>query len=283
MRSSCVKVFEALSAKAHGEAIQISLRELSQLSGVSYTHVRRALVELERVRLIKWRPGGRGRGHKSVIEVLWQSYPAQKDPLNEKVRKKPEIALQSGKLQHEARKDWDPTSLEKNPKREFSFLEKKTQPASPTPQSQLRDRQWVPSERAVRWALARARDRLWGLPKSRRERAVGALAKAFRWAARQPGPWDRDRWRRFVFSTIAKFGNGPDGFTETRRRPYGWALRCAQEALVELCEQDAALAATEELLTRIRQEKEAAKAEWANYNGPSWRELMRAKVATCTA
>jgi len=277
MRPSCVRVWEALFAKAHGEAIQISLRELSQLSGVSYTHVRRALVELERVRLIKWRPGGRGRGRKSVIEVLWRSYPAKKDPLNEKVRKKPKTALQSGKLQYEAEKDWGHTSLEKNPKREFSFLEKKTLPASPKGNSsQLGAQGWVPSERAVRWGLARARDRLWGLPKPRRERALAALARAFRWGAAQPTPWTRARWKRFVAATLSRFEEGPDGITEARRRPYGWAMRCAKAALAELAQRDVALEATEELLERLRQAREEARQEWASYNGPSWRELIGA-------
>jgi len=65
---------------------------------------------------------------------------------------------------------------------------------------------------------------------------VNALAKAFRWAARQPDLWTRERWRRFVFGTIAKFEHGPDGFTQARRR----------------------LRATEELLGRIHREREAA-------------------------
>jgi len=234
------------------------------------------------VHLIKWRPGGRGRGNKSVIEVLWRSYPAQKDPLNEKVRKKPEVALQSGKSQHGAEKDWGHTSLERNPKREFSFLEKKTQAASPKGSpSQLRGQSWQPSERAIRWALARARDRLWGLPKPRRERALAGLARAFRWGAAQPTPWTRARWKRFVAATLSRSEEGPDGITEARRRPYGWAMRCAKAALAELTQRDVALEATEELLAQIRKEKEATRAEWASYNGPSWRELIRAKVGAC--
>jgi len=282
MRPSCVRVWEALFAKAHGEAIQISLRELSQLSAVSYTHVRRVLVELERVHLIKWTSGGRGRGNKSVIEVLWRSYPAQKDPLNEKVRKKPETAPQSGKSQHEAEKDWGHTSLERNPKREFSFLEKKTQAASPKGNpSQLRARSWQPSERAIRWALVRARDRLWGLPRPRRERALAALARAFRWAAARPEPWTRQRWRQFVAATLSRFEEGPDGITEARRRPFGWAMSCAKAALAELAQRDVALEATEELVEQIRKEREEARAEWASYNGPSWRELARTRVEAC--
>jgi len=130
------------------------------------------------------------------------------------------------------------------------------------PYARLRGRQWAPSECAIRWALARARDRLWGLPKPRRERAMDALARAFRWAARQPGPWDRDRWRRFVLSTIAKFEGGPDGFTQARRRPYSWGMRCAQDALTELSREDTELKATAELVARIRREREAARRDW---------------------
>ncbi|MBC7099503.1 hypothetical protein H5T52_10435 [Candidatus Bipolaricaulota bacterium] len=121
----------------------------------------------------------------------------------------------------------------------------------------------MPSERAVRWALARARERLWGLPKPRRERAMDALAVAFRWGAKQPGPWDRDRWRKFVMSTLGRFEEGEDGFTEARRRPYGWAMACAQAALELLQRRDRTFAATETLLDRIRREREAAWVGWA--------------------
>jgi len=115
MRPSCVKVWDVLFGKAQGEAIQISLRDLSRQSGVSYTHVRRCLVELERVHLIRWRPGGRGRGRKSVIEVLWRSYPAKKDPPIEKPRKNPRTPLQFGGSQRMSFKNGERPSLRKDP------------------------------------------------------------------------------------------------------------------------------------------------------------------------
>jgi len=165
MRPSCIKVWEVLFTKAHGEAIQISLRELSHLSGVSYTHVRRVLVELERVHLIRWRLGGRGRGHKSVIEVLWRSYPLTKDPPIEKLRKNPGMPLQfSGSRQGSFKKNRRP-SLDNSPKKVHSSANAETPTAASF--SLGTNRKTLPatgqprlSSRAHRWAVGEFRRRV---------------------------------------------------------------------------------------------------------------------------
>ena len=258
--TSCRMVFAAFVCLADaGGQLQISTRKLAKVAGLSETQARRAVKRLVAVRLIERLAPGCGT-QAAVFRLRWRirSFPQPSAP---------PYARESLKPQRDTN---------------CSFAKAKTRPAFPTPQPlQLRARGWQPSERAIRWALARARDRLWGLPKPRREQALAALAKAFRWAARQPGPWDRERWRRFVLNTLASFEHGPDGLTEARRRPFGWAMCCVQAARAELAQRDVALEATEELVEQIRKEREEARAEWASYNGPSWRELIRAKVGAC--
>jgi len=236
MPLSCNIVFDVLRALTMGEAAEVPIRELAEMCRLSYEQTRRALKRLRGAHLITWKLNGPGRGHCSVFQVRWAlpGFPQLNDSPYARETLKPQ-------------------------RFNLSFCKQKTR-TSATPQ--LRGRQWAPSECAIRWALARARDRLWGLPKPRRERAMDALARAFRWAARQPGPWDRDRWRRFVLSTIAKFEGGPDGFTQARRRPYSWGMRCAQDALTELSREDTELKATAELVARIRREREAARRDW---------------------
>ena len=245
MPRSCKVTFDVLRSFAMGEAVELSIRELAEMCRLSYTQTRRALRRLEGAKLIVWRRCGPGRAHRSIFQVRWAppSFPQRNDPSYARVTLKPQREAQD------------------------SFAKAKTL-SSTKATPQLMAPTWQPSERAIRWALARARDRLWGLPKPRRERAVNALAKAFRWAARQSGPWDRDRWRRFVFGAIAQFESGPDGLTQARRRPYGWAMRCAREALAELSRGEEHLRATEELLGRIRRERDAAKRGWTVNSDP---------------
>jgi len=251
MPTSCNLLFDVVRTMAAGEAIELSLRELAEMCRLSYEQTRRALRRLQGANLLRWENPGPARGHRSVFEIRWSppSFPQEKDSSFFR----------------------DSSS---GGKENFSFAKAKTaKPSSAPPTSQLRGQAWVPSEKAVRWGLARARERLWGLPRHRRERAMDALAVAFRWAARQPGPWDRDRWRRFVMATVARFDE-PDGdvfvaededgnFVPDRRRPFSWAMRCAQEALQELRQGDRELAATETTLARIQAERQAAREAWA--------------------
>jgi len=234
---SCRLLFGAFVALAdsHGE-LQASLRDLANYTGLGATQVWRAARRLQAVRLLELVELGKGT-QATTWKLRWRTFPQPSVSSYARVTLKPQREAQG------------------------SFAKAKT-PASTKATPQLRRHRWVPSERAVRWALARARDRLWGLPKPRRKRAMDALAKAFRWAARQPGPWDRDRWRRFVFGAIAQFESGPDGLTQARRRPFGWAMRCAQEALGELDRQDTGFEATQELVAEIRREREEARTAW---------------------
>ena len=246
MPLSCNVVFDVLRTYAKGKATELSIRELAEMCRLSYSQTHRALRRLMGANLIRWQNQGPGRGRRSLFEVRWtlSAFPQENDPPH-------------------ARESLTPQRFN------TSFCEQKTaRPSSQTNTPQL-NQSWRPSERAIRWALARARDRLWGLPRPRRERAVEALARAFRQAARQPGPWDRDRWRRFVFNTIAKFEAGPAGFTESRRRPYSWAALCAKDALGELANREAASRAAEELLDQIRRDREAARAAWAGLTAAS--------------
>lgn len=177
MRPSCVKVWEVLFAKAHGEAIQISLRELSHLSGVSYTHVRRVLVELERVHLIRWRLGRRGRGHKSVIEVLWRSYPLTKDPPIEKLRKNPGMPLQfSGSQRGKLKNGERPSDNSPKIKNQDSFPGGKTPEASPF-DGQSHKGTIRLSPKAHRWGVGEFRRRLRGTWPLKRIAHMDAVAE----------------------------------------------------------------------------------------------------------
>ena len=245
---SCRLLFGAFVALAdsHGE-LQASLRDLANYAGLSVTQVWRAARRLQAVRLLELVELGKGT-QATTWKLRWRTFPQPSVSSYARVTLKPQ-------------------------RFDVSFAKAKT-PASTKATPQLRRHRWVPSERAVRWALARARDRLWGLPRHRRERALAALARAFRWAARQPDPWTRERWRRFVLNTIAKFEDGPDGFTQARRRPYGWAMLCAREALSELTHRDADFKATQELVARIRREREEARRAWSGSRGFAWREVV---------
>ena len=297
MPPSCNVTFDVLRTYAMGETAKISVQELAEVCRLSTRQVRRALARLHGARLIRWERGGPGRGNRSTVVVLWRS-PAQtvrnrlwgeRDvPTPTRLSRRAKEAASAGLASSSAARGSlsvkgasfpqekgapqesrsEACSRSSHPyrprERNCSLAKARTREASSATQpSQLKGGGWQPSERAVRWALARARDRLWGLPRPRRERAVEALARAFRQAARQPGPWDRDRWRRFVFSTIAKFEAGPAGFTASRRRPYSWAALCAKDALGELANREAAFKATEELLDQIRRDREAARGAWA--------------------
>lgn len=177
MRPSCVKVWDVLFAKAQGEAIQISLRELSQLTGVSYTHVRRCLVELERVHLIKWRPGERGRGHKSVIEVLWRSYPAKKDPPIEKLRKNRGTPLQFGGSQHESFKNGGRPTLERySPKIKNKEKSSHSDIHRCPLEVELSQLKRPVSEKGRRWALAKIRESLKASGTPYRRKIMAAIA-----------------------------------------------------------------------------------------------------------
>lgn len=250
--TSCRLVFAAFVCLADaGGKLQISTRELAKVASLSETQARRAVKRLVAVRLLEQLVPGCGT-QAAVFRLRWR------------IRTFPQPSAPSLRA-----RNFKPSEREK-----FSFsVEKTPQVSSQADTPQLRGRSWEPSERAVRWALAQARDRLWGLSKPRRERALAALAVAFRWAAAQPRPWDQERWHRFVLSTLAKFGDGPDGITGARRRPFGWAMRCAGEALAELADQQASIEATEELVQELAQARAEAEREWANYTGPSWREL----------
>jgi len=78
MPRSCSVLFDILLEKAHDGLLEISLLELCRLSGFTKLTVRRALRRLEAVRLIRREGGGRGRGRKTRIRLLWKRFSPEK-------------------------------------------------------------------------------------------------------------------------------------------------------------------------------------------------------------
>lgn len=78
MPRSCNVVWDVLWAKAGAEAITLSIRELAEICRLSERQTRRALRRLQGAHLIRWTTSGPGRGHRSVFEVRWESFPQKK-------------------------------------------------------------------------------------------------------------------------------------------------------------------------------------------------------------
>jgi len=78
MPRSCSVLFDILLEKAHDGLLEIPLLELCRLSGFTKLTVRRALRRLEAVRLIRREGGGRGRGRKTRIRLLWKRFSPEK-------------------------------------------------------------------------------------------------------------------------------------------------------------------------------------------------------------
>ena len=75
MPLSCSVVFDILRFLAGGEAVEVSLRDLAEMTRYSPRQVRRALRRLEGAHLIRWKTSGPGRGHVSIFEILWRPLP----------------------------------------------------------------------------------------------------------------------------------------------------------------------------------------------------------------
>ena len=144
MPLSCNVVFDVLRSLAGGEAVEVGLRELAEMTRYSTRQVRRALRRLEAAHLIRWETFGPGRGHRSVFQTLWRSpsFPHLKGASPTRARYK------------------DPPSG----KEVYSFPRKTpahaggSTAASPQKTFQLKGQKISP--RAERWALAEFRRRL---------------------------------------------------------------------------------------------------------------------------
>jgi len=142
MPLSCNVVFDVLRSLAGGEAVEVSLRELAEVTHYSTRQVRRALKRLEAAHLIRWETFGPGRGRRSILQVLWRS---------------PSFPHLKGASLRVRDKNYSPSENSKRSSLRETALTDPSSVGSCQVVSRLRHR---PSPRAERWAIAEFRRRL---------------------------------------------------------------------------------------------------------------------------
>jgi hypothetical protein len=79
MPASCRQVFAVLlwelAKPTRGQTVEISLRDLGKVAGISHEQARRALRRLAGANVIILHSRGPGRGRRSEIRVLWRFFP----------------------------------------------------------------------------------------------------------------------------------------------------------------------------------------------------------------
>ena len=268
MPLSCSVVFDVLRSLAMGEAIVISVSELSVMCRLSHRQVRRVLARLHGAHLIYWQRGGPGRCHPSTIEVLWRS-PAQMarnrlrtqrdTPLPSTSARQSEEAGSVGRESFPQKKEAPPECSSKpSPGASYPYSQRFKSFSPSDSRSQL-------SNRAHRWAMARLRETVLACPSpwSRRNAVLEAVGQAL-WRAitrgevRSPGEL-ASLVRRL---RAAVWGELPGG----RQALHAWAGWVVRETLQELERERLALIASEELVARIRREREEARKSWRALN-----------------
>ena len=141
MPLSCNVVFDVLRSLAGGEAVEVSLRELADVTHYSTRQVRRALKRLEAAHLIRWETFGPGRGRRSILQVLWRS---------------PSFPHLKGASLRVRDKDYSPSGNRRSSPWETALADSSSAGSCQTV-SRLRPRL---SARAERWAIAEFRRRL---------------------------------------------------------------------------------------------------------------------------
>lgn len=262
---------------------------------LSPRQLRRALTRLHAAHLIRWIPGGPGRGRRSVVEMLWLS-PAQRAG-NGPDRGKPITPSLGG-----ARKPKESASAALAPsaatrgksKRDgVSFPQEKGAPQEPrsgasfglhypyTQRSKESSHTDAPrpqlSSRAHRWAMARLREAVVGCPApwSRRNALLEAMGHAL-WQAVQR---EQVRTPKELASVVRRLRAALWGeeLPQNRRALHAWARWAVNTALGELAREAKATRRTEEFLERLRREREEARASWAD---PAQRRLAEEAMAT---
>lgn len=277
MPLSCSVVFDVLRSLAMGEAVTISVSELSVMCRLSHRQVRRILTRLHGAHLIYWHRGGPGRCHPSTIEILWKS-PAQmarsrlrregdiSTPLTSSGKAKTGVSLGAGSF---PQKKGAPQQC--RPEADFRLRSPYTQRFKSF--SHMDSRPQL-SARAHRWAMAQLRRavRACPIPWPRRNAILEALGQAlWRVTAQQKvgGPRDLARLVQRLRAALLW-----EELPQERQALHAWAGWAVREILQDLRREDRALAASEELVARIRQEREEARRAWSDSRGFAWREVV---------
>jgi len=276
MPLSCNVVFDVLRTYAAGEAAELSPRELAQVCRLSPRQVRRALARLQGAHLIRWQRGGPGRGHCSTIEVLWKNPPQKPRNRLQRLRdifqppRRAKAAISVG-LAFSPAVDSSPSDGRR------SFPQKKGAPQ----QSRSEERFGFPSpytqgfktfshsdsrprltNRAHRWAMARLRGavRACPVPWPRRNRLLEAMGLALWRAIARSEVGTPEELAQLVRRLRAALWG--EGLPQEARALHAWAGWKVREILRDLGWEKKASTTTEELLARIRREREEARRAW---------------------
>ena len=247
-----------------GEATAISVSELSVMCRLSHRQVRRILTRLHGAHLIYWRRGGPGRCHPSTIEVLWKS-PAQmaRNRLHREgdistpspPPRRPKETASAGPAGFPQKKGAPrECPSERGPGTSYPYSQRFRFFSHSDPCSQL-------SNRAHRWAMAKLRDavRACPVPWPRRNRLLEAMGLAL-WRAITRGEVKSPRELAMLVRRLraSVWGELP----RERQALHAWAGWKVRQILQELERERLALLASEELVARIRREREEARRAW---------------------
>jgi len=279
MPLSCSVVFDVLRSLAIGEAITISVSELSVMCRLSPRQVRRALARLQGAHLIRWQRNGPGRGHRSIIEVLWKN-PDQR-PRNRLQRpgdiSTPSHPPRKARAATSAGAASSPAAGSRLTDGRGSFPQKKGAPQKPRSEAPFEppspytqgfktfshpDSRPQLANRAHRWAMARLREavRACPVPWPRRNRLLEAMGLAL-WRAIARG---EVRTPKELACLVRRLRAALWGETlpQDARALHAWAGWKVRQVLQELERERLALLASKELVARIRQEREEARRAW---------------------
>jgi len=288
MPRSCNVIFDVLRTYAMGEAVELSIRELAEMCRLSHRQVRRALARLHGAHLIRWQRNGPGRGRCSIIEALWKN-PAER-PRN-RLQRLGDISSPSH-LSRKAREATSagaaslPTAGSKLTDDRGSFPQKKGAPQKPRSEALFEppspytqgfktfshsDSRLQLTNRAHRWAMARLRETVRACPVlwPRRNWLLEAMGLAL-WRAIARGEVGTPEELAQVVRRLRAALWGEE-LPQAARTLHAWAGWKVREILRDLGWEKEASNTTEELLARIRREREEAKR--------AWREVSNEKVA----
>jgi len=279
MPLSCNIVFDVLRTYGMGEATELPVHELAQMCRLSHRQVRRALARLQGAHLIHWQRSGPGRAHRSIIEVLWKDPPQRSRNRLQRpgdisfpshFPKKASAAISAGPASPPAAR----SSLSDN---HGSFPQKKGAPQKsrsevafelPSPYTQgfktfsHPDSRPQLTNRAHRWAMARMREavRACPMPWPRRNQLLEAMGLAL-WRAMVRGEVSTPEELAQLVRRLraALWGEGLPQEVRTLHAWAGWKVR---QILQELERERLALLASEELVAKIRREREEARRAW---------------------
>jgi len=248
---------------------------------LSHRQVRRALARLQGAHLIRWQRSGPGRGRCSIIEVLWKNPPQRP---RKRLQRPGDISTPSHlprrtKAAASARAASPPIAGSRASDDRGSFPQKKGAPQKsrsetpfkpPSPYTQglktfsHSDSRPRLTNRAHRWAMAKLREAVRACPVSwpRRNRLLEAVGLAL-WRAIVRGEVSTpEELAQLVRSLRAALWG--EELPQDARGLHAWANWRVREFLREVERYRLALLASEELVARIRWEREECKAAWAD-------------------